>query len=213
MADYKTARGVEVNFVGIATLLDKLNGQFRLPDPPSYEVKLATGGTERHVHDETTVQTDEEKKALADYQSECTRITNEHALKLTRLVVLRGMTFDYPASDDWVKEQEFLGIQVPADPMERRLHYVETEVLGTKEDVEAVMLGVMRASGVNEEMVLAMEDSFRHPLGKSEGNETLGADAAPDGAGMALCDPIRAGDGGVRPGQVAKRVRRRQSGR
>lgn len=205
---FTTSRGVKVNFVGITTLLDKLNAQFHLPEPPYYEIKTATGAVEKHLHDETTVQTDEEKQALAGYQSECARLNAEQQARLTRLVLLRGITFEYPQSDDWIKEQTYLGIAVPDDPLERRLHYIETEVIAGVADVEAVMLGVLAASGVPEDLLKQVEATFRHSLGQSNGHETGGPAAGTDGQGLEPEPALRAHPGGDAVGDPPQRVRR-----
>lgn len=210
---FTTSRGVTVKFVGIASLLDKLNGQFHLPDAPFYEITTATGAKEKHLHDDTTVQTDEERAALAAYKVEIARLNAEQQAKLTRLVLLRGITFDYPTDEMWVKEQAYLGIQVPDEPMDRRLHYIETEVIANAADVEAITLGVMEASGVPEEMVRQMAESFRHSLGESNGHEAGGPDPDGNGLGMVLQPEIRTGASGVSDGKMDERVRRRKSRR
>lgn len=204
----KTTRGVTVTCLPIQTLLDKLNGQFKLPEPPTYEVKTAMGAVERHAHDETTLDTDADRTAWAEYQKQTAAAQAAHNLALTRLVLLRGIAVDIPADDAWAKEQQWLGITVPVEPIERKLHYIETEVISGIADIEAIMVGVMRASGVPEDLLAQMEASFRRSLGKRNGDETGGPATPADGAGVVLQPPLRDGEGGDTDGADGKPVRR-----
>lgn len=166
---YTTSRGVVVHFNGIATLIDALQASLnsKKPQPPSYEVKTAVGVIEKHAHDETTLETDEEKKAWAEYQANLQAWNAESQTALMRIVLLRGITLELPTTDEWEKQQAFFGIDVPQDPMEKRLHYLQTEVLGSVNDYGALVAGTMRASGVPEDLLTQMESSFRRSVVRS----------------------------------------------
>lgn len=204
----KTSRGVTVTCLPIQTLLDKLNAQYQPPEPPFYEVKTATGAIEQHAHDVTTLDTDADKAAWADYQKRKGEAESERNKALTRLVLLRGICVEIPEGETWVKEQEYLGIRIPEEPIERKLHYIETEVLGGIGDVEAIMLGVMRASGVPEDLLQQMESTFRRAVGKLNGDETSRPAPTANGTGMVLQPAVRASQGGNQNGANGQPVRR-----
>jgi hypothetical protein len=208
-----TSRGVTVTCLPIQSLLDKLNAQYKPPEPPSYEVKTATGAVERHAHDATTLETDEDRAAWQAYLQARADAQTAQSLALTRLVLLRGISVDMPTDEQWVKEQEWLGLQVPDDPFERKLHYIETEVIAGVADIEAIMLGVMRESGVPEELLAQMDATFRHQVGQFNGHEAGGPATPADGPGVVLQPAVRAGEGGRANGHDGKPVRRARSKR
>lgn len=163
---YTTTRGVPVKFLGIAGLVAKVNAQFMAtkPVPPTYEIKTAAGGTEIHAHDSTTVTTEQEKTTYADYLNKLAEWNASYARSMTRVAMSLGLEAELPKTDAWVTRHKALGFDVPDDPEERRLYYIENEVLGGKQDYEALMVGVMRASGVAEEALSAAESLFRGQL-------------------------------------------------
>lgn len=190
MKNFTTSRGITIEFLPIPTLLEKLQAQHKTPEPPTYEIKAATGVTERHAHDETTLESDEDKAAWADYQERLKTATNQFNLALMRLVMLRGIKVELPEGNAWVEEQEFIGLTVPTEPTERKLHWLETEVLADRNDYMQVIVGVMEASGVPEEVVSQAEATFR---GQVVG-QGAGRPAAPsNGKGLDHEQPVRAG--------------------
>jgi phytoene dehydrogenase-like protein len=199
MNSFITSRGVEVIFQGVATLLDKLEAVHVIPDPPMYQVPLpgtldsATNlpRTEVHFHNETTLETEADKAAWAEYLTTKSLAEQKHNDALMRLLFMRGIRYPEPIDDAWIKQQEFLGLSVPTDPMERRLHYVQTEVVGTVSDIEQIMLGVMEASSVPQETLAAMRNSFRGQMGLGTGNETRGLAILEKQSGVVLQQPLR----------------------
>lgn len=162
---FTTSRGITIEFLPIPTLLEKLQAQHPMPAPPTYAVKTATGVTETHSHDETTLDTDEDKAAWADYQGRLRAATAKFNEALMRLVMLRGIKVELPPSDAWVQEQEYIGLSVPEEPHERKIYWLETEVLADADDYIRAVEGVMQASGVPEEVIRQAEDSFLGSLG------------------------------------------------
>lgn len=185
---FTTSRGYTVRFRNIAYLLNKL----ATPkiDPPTYEVKTKTGVTEIHAHDETTLKTDEERAAWKEYLARHNAAWRKYDLDFTRLILMHGVIVDMPADDTWVKQQEFTGIAVPTDPLERRWHWLETELVAGGADVNAIIIGVLAESEVSEEVLASMADSFRHPLGQ---NAAHGSDHPEKRAPMDHQPPVRRG--------------------
>lgn len=164
---FVTSTGVTLEFLPIPLLIEKMREQHPLPEPPTYEVETAGGAKELHPHDTTTLTTDEERAAWADYQARLAEATADDNLRFMRLVMLRGIKFDLPPTDDWIEAQAYIGLTVPTDPLNRRIHWLETEALATKEDYVALLRGVMGASEVPEEVIRAAENSFRGQVGSN----------------------------------------------
>lgn len=187
---FTTSRGIEIEFLPIPTLLEKLQAQHPMPGPPTYTIETATGVKETHPHDETTLETDEDKAAWADYQARLKAATSAFNLALMRLVLLRGIKVEIPEDDGWVREQAFIGIAVPEAPLERRMHWLETEALANESDYMQAVSGVMEASGVPEEVIGEAQATFRGELGSKAAQ---GAATPPNGHKLGDKPAVRAG--------------------
>jgi len=138
------------------------------PEPPTYEVVNVAGDTEVHLHDETTLETDEDKAKWAAYLKARDEAEVRLRENMTRTILAKGLIVEMPKDDEWVKDQEWCGVNVPTEPRERRLHYILTEVIGRPDDLSDIMIGIGRISGVNEEALATAEDSFRSAMGRGE---------------------------------------------
>ena len=220
MKEYTTSRGVVIHFNGIASLLDILDGQFKPPDPPTY-TRQSLAGVQTLPHDETTledpdgdpVKTAENRAAWSKYLESARQVRIEHEKALTRLCYLRGIQVDLPEDETWMAEHRLIGLTVPEDPSERKLYYISTEVVATVEDAKAVVLGVLEASGIPEEVLGQMADSFRYPMGESGRGSAGEPTDRGNGSGMVLQSPVRAGASSIPDGKIPKRVRRRKHSR
>lgn len=181
---YTTARGVTVEFLPIPRLLDKLQAARAeaMPKPPTYKVEVIGGRTEEHEHDEKTIAEPDtpeaDKQAWAQYKEKLAELDDDYNSKLARLVLTRGIRYEPHQNGDWVAEHEWLGLHVPDDPRERALHYIETEVIGGQADIQEIILGVWRASGVPEELISQIEAAFQRALGRAGGNQAGESDSA-----------------------------------
>jgi len=123
------------------------------------------------------------RRAWAKYLNTINRIEREKREKTSEVMFKRGVLVDLPEDDGWIKAQEDgLGIEVPKNPDDLRLHYLTTEVLITPEDVLLVVQSITKMSMkgmVKPEQVDAAADTFQDILrgrdgqldepGKSEG--------------------------------------------
>ena len=172
-------------------------------------MKTATGIVEKHPLDARSLAehpeqfTDEHRAAWAKYLTDSARAESEYNAGMMRLMLMRGVKVEYPSTDDWVKQQTYLGITVPTDPMERRMHYLETEVLGSQEDYIRVSLGVMAASEATPDLLKQIEDTFRGRVQRDAGDATTGQDGqvASDGT-------VRASESSVSPAHDNERLGR-----
>jgi hypothetical protein len=160
-----TSKGITVRIVGVSQLwLDKLRTAVKFPDPPKYSVTTVTGDVEYHSHDETTLETDEDRRLWAEYQAETAKAEFRRNEMITKYVLTKGVEVDIPDSGEWIDMNAFLGIDLPTNPIERKYEYVRSEVVGTAEDLAEIISKVMELSGVPQEALEEAKASFRDLL-------------------------------------------------
>lgn len=185
---YITARGIKIEFLPIPRAIQKFHTTHSQPEPPQYEVKTASGVIEKHPHNEATLETDDDKAAWADYQ----RALGEFNEKFLRVCFVRGVKVNADINE-WIAEQKALDLPVSEDATERKVEWITDWVLATREDYEAVLIGVMRASEVPEDLLKQIEGLFRGQVGQSEGNETNRPGVSIDTANVVL-QPVFRGE-------------------
>lgn len=231
---YTTSRGVRVEFVPIAHLLDELDA-WRLqntPRVPTYTPEVAKGFVAEpkpHFHHyiktiefdpdtnqdveveklDSSLETPDDFAQWEAYQTELTRVAQTYQTRYTQTVLLRGVRVEYPSDETWVREQEFMGYTVPADPAARKLHWLETEVIGTRADREAIFSGVLLQSGIDEEVVALIERSFRCALGRSKrhAHRRLARYPASQQSGVESLGTVRARRNRSQSKSLAERIR------
>lgn len=166
---FTTSTGIEVRILGLSQLLlDKTRTSVKFPDPPTYELETVAGKKEVHAHNETTLETDEDKKAWADYQTALAEADRLQKDRLLKLILMKGIEVDMPeeegADDDWLAVQAFIGLEVPEDTLGKRYDYITTEVISNPEDLAEIMQLVMEKSGVPKEALAEARASFRSAM-------------------------------------------------
>lgn len=184
-----TSRGQRVECLPIATMIDEIRATYeaRIPPPPTYTITGAGGDEVEADHTEDTIAdeatSEEDKAAWAEYKVQELKIRAEMNERIMRAVAVKGIhVLDMPPEKEWLAEHEFLGLEVPEPSHERLYHYIKTEVLGTMEDGINITAGIYRASGLDEEVLTRIEDSFRAPVGEDDG-QNAGTDTEEAGAG------------------------------
>jgi len=144
-------------------LMDKASKSIEWPEIPMYETETAGGEIEYHPHDETTLETPEDKKAWADYQTALEKAQDDENERMMKVILLKGIDIELKGKkfEDWKEEQEYLGIELPTSKPALKVHYIETEILGDNEDIIEIMSKVIEASGVSPEVVQDAKESFR----------------------------------------------------
>lgn len=162
---YVTSRGVTIRILELSPLIIKrMERQYAdqnpKPKPPTYVIETAGGGTETHVHDDTTVETAREKAALKNYRQALASWESGLETLTLRLMAVAGVDFDMPEGDAWEAAPKAMGFIIPTDPVERKLFYFETVAVGTSADMVAVMGLVMGLDevqgGSDQETVMDM---------------------------------------------------------
>lgn len=134
-------------------------------DPPTYEAITALGEKERHPHDLSTLETDEDREAWEAYQVAEGRLQAEVSSRTIRLVLTRGIALDPPSKADLARWED-LGVEISEDPRERLTEYLQLEYLNTPGDIKRLVLAVLSLSmeGAPKEQVDAIQDLFRRSV-------------------------------------------------
>lgn len=172
---FQTSNGVRLTIHGVSqVLLQKVVQSVKFPEPPYYENETATGDKERQTIDENFLKgedlTPEERKLftsqLEAYQKALHEAEADQNKRVNNAIFLKGIEIpkDMDNEEEWLEEQQFLGVEVPEDRFERRIHYIQTEILQTPADLASVMEMVMQLSGVPSKELAEAKRLFQHSL-------------------------------------------------
>lgn len=208
-----TSRGVDVECLPVADALDaqeeNIRANIEWPEKPTRVITDVAGSemveplSKEYL--ESGQATEEQEEAWDEYQVARAGAQAEFDARLdegrVRLIAVKGVRWNEKLERDWAEDHDFLGMTVPEDPRERKLHFFRSEVLGNIGDLYTILLGIYRASGYDEEVLDLMEASFRSEMGKPDegldAEDGAGDHGAPVGSGAGLVgQPQVDGDGG-----------------
>jgi len=163
-------RPVDMKF-GVQLLRQSIIDRYRHDgapiDPPTYTITAADGHKETHPHDETSLETDADRAAWAAYQDTTARMEREFEAAFMRYILLGGIVCNDP-TPEWMERCAFLGLTLPENGAERKLLYIQMEVLPTPADLKRAIAAILAVIGTgSEEMVRVAEDLFRRAMAES----------------------------------------------
>lgn len=189
----ETSRGTRGVCKPIAMMIESQESNIResvdWPEIPTYTFTDVAGTEIERQHTQGTIEdpatSEEDRVAWADYllaqQAAQAEFDERRNNGLLRLLAFEGFEVLDGADDGWERRHELYGMVVPTDEFEKTIHYFQTEVIGTQDDVFNIMLGIYRASGYDEEVMAKVEAGFRAEVGQTG---EAGAGNAPEpGAG------------------------------
>lgn len=139
----------------------------RDPDPPTYTVTAAGGVEMTFPHDETTLQTDEDRAAWAEYERQCEVQELRRRLETARFLYYSVVTDEPEPVEKWRFEFALWGLE-PPDPGDKigfKVRWIEEEICGgDTEDSASLLLQCYTLSGMNQEMLRQIESFFRNAL-------------------------------------------------
>jgi len=166
-------------------------------DVPTYTVTTVAGDVEEHPlteknldaknkdgspNEEETERRHEEWRA---HLAAVERMEGEKA-RVGREIILEGIALEMPADDEWVERQRRRYIQVPDDPEERRIHYLDRIVFRSVTSINECIVQILELSAqgmVTEEELAAVGDLFRRslqPQPRQPGEQVGAAEGAGD---------------------------------
>lgn len=163
MKTYTTATGIEIGFRAVSKeMLMRFSAANPQPAPPTYSITTATGIVEQIPLDEKSL-TEKPEQFTPEQHAEWRAYAEKQAAFIERFIkffCLRGIAVN-AQMDEWIAEQEYLGIPIPENKIEARYSWIVSDVLTTAEDFQAVILGVMESSGVPADLREQVGASFR----------------------------------------------------
>jgi len=205
-----SSRGITAHFKPLPPFMRELIGQqmekegHRRGEIPTYEVEAFGGEFETHIHDEKSIEGDVLAEAeWLEYKSQQKEWEVEYNKRLFDLCMVRCMTISSEDMDnlEWVRGQEYLKIEIPEDPIERKIHFIKTEFVGNNEDYLMIITKPFELAVSQSEIAAAAERMFRalnvekkdsaDGAGSDTGEEELDMAEQPDGSGG---DVSEAGD-------------------
>lgn len=162
---------MEIERIRTATR-DRFKTAGRRLEPPTYTTTAVDGTVQTFPHNENTVETDEDRAALAEYNRAVSDMEIESNTTLSRASIL-CVEADPMKDKRWVGRMGILNIPIPGDEFECLNLYVETEVLKSVEDIAGLMVSALYSGGtVDEGGVSAAEAAFRSSLSELFRNAT-----------------------------------------
>lgn len=136
-------------------------------EPPTYAVTTVSGDIERHPHDASTLESDEDRAAWELHQAALQKMEADANQRAVRYLLTEGVLCEEPP-EEWVQRMTWLGVEVAEHPLERRMQYLEREVLRTAADIMRVVQTVMHLSAEGskaiQERLSVLDDLFRRAL-------------------------------------------------
>jgi len=172
--EWTSSTGVKVILKSIPPLLiTSLNDKFVVPKPPQYSITTVAGDVEVYDHDETTLQTPEEKKAWAEYQQKLSDIETEITSLTIKICLVEGMEVVDKDNrwQDWIERMELIGIDLPTSDRAKDLLFKETDVAREDTDIAHILDRVMALTGVDEATLATARASFQDQVESNEGSK------------------------------------------
>jgi len=131
--------------------------------PPTYETSV--GETFEHdtdsIKDEHT--SDDDKRAWLAYQGSLNTLLLETISAITEAYLFAGVT-DNPDGDDWKATYQALDIEIPDDPKEFKLFWLDNEVLSNRSERTQLALYIKALADPVEVEAAQAAATFQHPV-------------------------------------------------
>jgi len=138
-----------------------------LPTPPTYEVLMGEGENavvQEYEYDDESISdgTPEEQEAYQNYLEAINEYTLYTTTKTTEVMIRRGVEVDYP--EGWEDDYLALGMEIPEDPYEKKIYYIENECVGVPMDYANLVQHLMNMTGIDPGLVEEALAGFRDNL-------------------------------------------------
>jgi hypothetical protein len=164
----KTVGGVEVKLRPVSAerlgqirrrMIEQARARGEPVDPPEYEATTVTGEVEKHPHDETTLETDQDREAWGAHVAAVAALDRAIGIRMMDYCFIQGVVTDGP-TPEWKRMQEWLGEETPEDPLELKLLYVKTGLLETEIDTAQAFAEIMQKTAAGNKVLQEEMASF-----------------------------------------------------
>lgn len=195
---YRTSTGIGLTLTGVSPMLiAKLQTIGMEPEVPTRKMVLdfdTPEGEEPLTQEEPLTENDlqdnEERKRWAEYIQKKEALTVARNDAFIKAIFAKGVKVDLSRLDAWKEEMEYFGIPIPTHPLDLKVQYIQTEAMGSAQDMVEIITGVLGQSGVQEEDLKDVKAMFQNSIRRNTPGETI------DAEGQVAVEPDIYGDGG-----------------
>jgi hypothetical protein len=173
---YTTKDGIKLELKGVPRLIVQdipglIEKEWRdkgktLPKKPTYQIEVAGGELETYEHDETTLETDEEKRAWGLYLERDEEMGNEIASRFLKAALAMGIVSITAGKDklaEWDEALKAMGYKLNANSSELKMMHVRMGV-HDEEDIQNILENIMAMSGIDTEVLARSRKGFRRDV-------------------------------------------------
>jgi len=173
MKTFTSSKGIVLNLKPVSQFkIDFLRAAKTEIPAPTYEVPIVGGGTQLIPMDAIAAKNKGRLPEWEAFVAARAKQEADYSKRFLELIVWDGVEVNVPDVDsDWQKSNDHFGIEVPDDPIGRKLFYVYNELLGTPEDIGNLIADVFEVSHIDEEAVKSIRDSFRIGIQKQSNKQ------------------------------------------
>lgn len=160
---FTSSRGVVLNLRPVSQFkIDSLRGTKKDIPAPTYPMNVVGGGIQEVPLDEEIAKNTGRLDEWTAYVELRDKKGAEYSKKFLQLLVWDGVDVDVPGPEsEWQTVSDHFGIELPTNPIERKLKYVYDEVLGAPDDLGDLIADILAAGALNQEAVENLRASFR----------------------------------------------------
>jgi len=167
----------EISVIKMQKLQDSIVKRFKAKgkklDPPTYAIQLPSGVSQVFQYDQEGINdpgTPEEDKILwQQHLDDVAEFNAEFSNASINMMLYNGVECEIDES--WIDEQRWLGIEIPDNKFDLKVHYLQTEVFKTPMELQQVIQDIMLLStkGVDQDAIDAAMRSFRGEKEEEQG--------------------------------------------
>lgn len=160
---FSSSRGSVLNLKPVSQFkLDSLRTANRVVPIPTYQTSVVGGASETIPLDEKIAKNKGRVEEWEAYLEEKKQADQFNAKKFWELMVWEGVEVEVPGEESqWYQTCKHFGMDVPENPVERKLFYVYNELLGTPEDIANLISEIFAVSQIDAKVVAKLRESFR----------------------------------------------------
>jgi hypothetical protein len=161
-----TTRGKELTLMGVSPLfIGKLQQAVDLPDAPTKQVGIpALGEVQTEPLTAENAETEEEKAAWQEYVNKRDELLSKRQNNFIKALFAKGVEVALPDLEGWRVEQEYWDIKIPNNPIDLKVEYIQTECVGSVDDIISIITGVLELTGIPKEEMADVESMFRNSV-------------------------------------------------
>lgn len=174
---YTTALGKTIMILGVSPFeIEQVRATVPVPEVPKRKVETALPGySEVEELNADNLTTDEERKEWADYVVARRTAEEQRNTLVANFIMVEGTTFEMDEMEAWTARRQRWNLPIPDDPIELRIAYFRTAIIGSVEDLNSIMGIVMKRQGVDEVTLKNVSATFQHTVRENANRATADA--------------------------------------